>query len=317
MMKLISQEYSRNSITPLFFEIEIIERYFKNPKYDINYTDYRGSINIKSEYLKNDGTEEYELIKDFGLAYHKETDRRAIVCFAGDIVRLSEKAQLLWQSFLIEKQDDYQMNEGFYKNLIKGQWVDNISIYQALLMEIHYINQMSLAMGIPEFFVIEYDYSSNQYKERPLHFHNVLFPTRDNYYNFINTLEKLIISNINYKSFTVDTSIIKKIDPIKEDGYMKGTLMMMEEWLTQNIHGGDIIEDIIKPLKGLRKVRQKPAHELYENEYNEEIWNDQRKLMHSVYSAVRNIRLNFGNHPLSKQVEIDSILFNGTNIVDY
>lgn len=316
-MKIISELYSENSLMPLYFETEIIDRYFKNPKYVIYYSDYRGSISLSSEHFDENHIEKYEVLKNFGLAYHKITGRRAIVCFAGDIVKLPRKAQLLWQCFLIDNQYDYKMNDGFYKNLIEGEWVEDISIYQALLMEIHTINLMCISMRLPIIYNVEYKYNSNQYTDRPIHFHNILFPTRDNYFNFINTLEKIVINNINYKCFTKDSFLVKKIEPKKDDGYMKGTLVMLEEWLTQNIKGGNVVEDIVNPLKELRKIRQKPAHVIYKNEYNEEIWNDQRKLMHNIYSAVRNLRLNFANHPSCSQIKVDKILFEGTNIVDY
>jgi hypothetical protein len=70
-------------------------------------------------------------------------------------------------------------------------------------------------------------------------------------------------------------------------------------------------------LKNLRKIRQKPAHELYANIYDEKIWIDQKKLMHNVYSAVRAIRLLLANHPLARHAKIPEVLFDGKHIVQY
>ena len=41
-----------------------------------------------------------------------------------------------------ENQQDYLINEGFYKNLILGEWVDEVSIYDAILDEMIVINKM-------------------------------------------------------------------------------------------------------------------------------------------------------------------------------
>lgn len=70
-------------------------------------------------------------------------------------------------------------------------------------------------------------------------------------------------------------------------------------------------------MKNLRKIRQKPAHELYTNIYDEKIWIDLKKLMHNVYSAVRAIRLLIANHPLGGHVKIPEVIIDGKHIVQY
>jgi len=318
MIKIFDSLFSKNDILkPVYFDIQILERYFKNPKYLISYTDYRGKIYMKDEYSSED-LEDYEYIKDFGLAYKEnEPEKRAVVVFADDLSKLSKKVQAAWYAHLLDNQEDYYPNNGFIQNLIRGEWVTDISIYQALLMEIHYINEMCDCMLIDKLYKKEYKFNTSNQEDRPIHFHNVLMPTRDNYYNFINTLEKLVINNINATTFTKNSVYIGAIEAKDENGNSKGTLRMFEEWLLKNVRGGNPIEDIIKPLKKLRKLRQKPAHQLYVNEYNEKIWSDQNKLVNDVYTAVRNIRLVFSNHPRTSEVEIPSCLFDGEHIVCY
>ena len=76
-------------------------------------------------------------------------------------------------------------------------------------------------------------------------------------------------------------------------------------------------KEILTPLKKLRKLRQKPAHQLYNNVYDEKIWTDQKVLMHNTYSAVRNIRLLFANNPFCENIEVPKVLFDGNKIVQY
>ena len=147
---------NRDILKPVYFNIQVLERYFEDPKYLIFYSDYRGSIIIDDDYSK-DVSDRLEYLKDFGLAYHKNNrDDRAVVTFADDLIKLPIKMQSHFHSYFLTNQDDYYPNEGFVKNLIYGEWVDTISIYQALTLEIHYINKMCLAIGLPKLFIDEY-----------------------------------------------------------------------------------------------------------------------------------------------------------------
>ena len=305
-----------NYFKVVYFDVHVLERYFNNPKYYVFYSGYRGKISIKDEYY--DENTESEYIKNFGLAYeNKNPERRAIVAFASDLAKISKKAQGHWYSYLLENTEEYHPNNGFIKNLIHGEWVENISIFDALLMEIHVINKMCESIEIPKLYKEEFKYNTMNKEDRPINYHIVLLPTRDNYYNFINTLEKLVVNNLEPDTFTQDAHLIRGVERKSEEGFNKGTLVLMKDWFKQNVQADDIEENIIKPLKKLRKIRQKPAHQLYENVYDEQIWIDQKKLMHNVYTAVRNIRLLLANHPLSKDVKIPKILFEGKKIVQY
>ncbi len=305
-----------NYFKVVYFDVHVLERYFNNPKYSVFYSDYRGSISIKDEYF--DVTNESEYVKNFGLAYNKKNpEKRAIVAFAADLAKLSGKAQSHWHSLLLDNSEDYYPNEGFVKNLIRGEWVENISIFDALLMEIHLINKMCECIEIPKMFKEEFKFNTMNKEDRPINYHIVLLPTRDNYYSFISTLEKLVINNLEPKTFTTDSLLIKAVESKTDEGNNKGTLVLLSEWFSQNVKAEEIDKKIIAPLKNLRKIRQKPAHELYANIYDEKIWIDQKKLMHNVYSAVRAIRLLLANHPLGRHVKIPEVLFDGKHIVQY
>lgn len=313
----------KDILKPVYFKIDVIERYFKDPKYLIDYSDYRGSIALDDSYFDSDDLDDYEYIKDFGLAYSKTSHfKRAIVIFADDLIKMPAKVQGYWFYYLIDKQEDYFPNEGFVKNLIYGEWVEDISIYQALLMELHFINNMCEAISIAPMFREEYSYNESSHNQRPIAYHNILMPTRENYYSFVNTLEKITTSNINIKTFLCSTSTIKKVDStyIDKTGTTrnKGSVMLLGEWLGLNVVGSPNIQgDIVEPLKRLVKLRQTPAHKLYKNEYDETIWNDQNELISDIYKAIRYIRLLLANHPLSKAIVIPEYLSDGKHIRIY
>ncbi|PKM80198.1 MAG: AAA family ATPase, partial [Firmicutes bacterium HGW-Firmicutes-13] len=103
-----------------------------------------------------------------------------------------------------------------------------------------------------------------------------------------------------------------------ESGKDKGSLVMLEEWLSKNIRTQENLTDlIIKPLKNIRSIRQKPAHELTSNEYDVTLHKKQFDLMNDTYTAIRAIRLFFANHPLAKDVKVPEHLVSGKGIVNY
>lgn len=300
----------------VYFDINVLERYFNNPKYNVFYSGYRGKISIKDEYYVE--LEGNEYVKNFGLAYDKkDSNKRSIVAFASELSKLSDKSQAHWYSYIYKNSDNYYPNNAFIKNLIYGEWVENISIFDAMLMEINLINSMCSSIGITKFFREEFTPNSMNKEDKPINYHIVLLPTRENYYNFINTLEKLVINNIQAKTFTDSGHLIKGVERKSQEGFNKGTLVLLSEWLAINNSSTSVEKEIISPLKALRKLRQKPAHQLYENVYDEKIWTDQKILMHNTYSAIRYIRLLFANHPLCRSTKVPEILYGGDKIVQY
>jgi hypothetical protein len=295
----------------IYFKSDIIQEYCNNPKYIVNFNGYLGTIYLKDEFADDD-EKEYEYIKDFGVAYNKKDNtKRAIGVFLDDVARLSEEDQLKWYIKMQKNQDEYVINYGFYENLILGNWLEDIPIYEALLDEIKIINKMCEKMQIPHLFNREY----NIYDDNINDYRTIFLPTQKNYDSFMLVLEKMLVHNLNYYTFTKGGAYTKNVDRNDNLGKPKGSLILFLEWLNINIKGNDTIEEsIINPLKHIRKERQKPAHELMPDQYDENIWKKQNELISKTYDAIRHIRLTFSNHPLCKEVVIDKYLIDGKHI---
>lgn len=299
----------------IYFSIEILERYVNNPKFTIMDNGYRGNICVKDEFI-DDETIEDEYIKNYGMAYiDGENLERAIGVFVCDLAKLSSQKQKLWNGFELPNQQKCKINAGFVDNLIKGEWVKETWIFHALIEEMKIINEQCECMGIPKLFNTTFGI---HYSEMPEGFRNILLPTLKNYYDFVLVLEKITVHNISYKTFQMDTEFIRSIDRKDELGKDKGSLAMLEEWLSKNVQTKeDLTELIIKPLKNIRTIRQKPAHELVSNKYDVTLYKAQFDLMYETYTSIRAIRLLFSNHPLAKGVKIPEHLDSGENIVNY
>lgn len=298
----------------VYFQPEVLEMYYQDPRYLIMSHEYRGNIVARDNFFEE---LEHEYLKDFGIAYHKElgNEDRVIGVFIGDLSELSFKAQLKWKIHYIDDQENYLINYGFYKNTILNGWVDEISIYDAMLDEITVINKMCEKMDIPKLFKKTFEPFSI---DKPEDYRMILLPTLRNYYSFIVSLEKLIIHSINVKTFTKKSNYITPIERKNTEGQPKGSLVMLEEWLNKNIRTPENIKDvIIAPLRQIRKIRQVPAHEMYSNEYDKKLYKKQNDLIVEIYKAIRAIRLLFSNHPCCKDIDMNDYLTTGEKIVVY
>lgn len=299
----------------VFFDIEILERYNNNPKFLVIDYGYRGVIYVKDEFT-NDETIDYEYIKNYGMAYKAcEYLDRAVGVFVCDLAKLSAQKQSMWKGFELLDQQKCQISPGFIRNLIMGEWVEEIWIFDALLKEMAIINEQCNLMKIPKLFNKTF---GTHYSERPEGFRNILLPTLKNFYDFVLVLEKIIVHNISYKTFQKDAQYIRSIDRKDESNNYKGSLAMLEEWLIKNIRTAENITDIIiRPLKNIREIRQQPAHELISNQYDVTLYKKQIDLMNDTYSAISAIRAFFSRHPLAKEVKVPEYLSSGEKIANY
>lgn len=300
----------------IYFNIEILERYANNPMFFIIDAGYRGSICPEDQYRENDDID-YEYIRDYGMAYiDGEKLRRAIGVFVCDLAKLSPQKQLLWKGFELDNQDDCHIHPGFIKNLILGEWVTEAWVFHAIIDEMTIINKICETIGIPQLFNHTY---GTHFTEMPEGFRNILLPTKKNYYDFILVLEKLLVHNISYKTFTHKGFNVKTISRKDNAGNDKGSLQMLLEWLCINTTADKdkIQEFIIAPLKTIRKIRQTPAHEFSPNDYDIDYYQKQFDLVNSAYSSIKCLRELLHSHPYGKTVTLPDYFCDGTTIVNY
>ena len=299
----------------IYFDIEILERYNNNPKFLVIDYGYRGVIYVKDEYT-DDETIEYEYIKNYGMAYiDGEYLDRAVGVLVCDLAKLSTQKQMMWKGFELPDQQKCHISSGFIKNLFIGEWVDKAWIFHALIEEMVIINKQCEQMGIPHLFNKTF---GTHHSEMPEGFRNILLPTLKNFYDFVLVIEKIVVHNISYKTFQKDTSYTRSVERKDKLGNFKGSLVMLEEWLIENIRTTENLTDIIiKPLRNIRNIRQQPAHELISNQYDVTLYKKQIDLMNDTYSAINAIRVFFSHHPLAKDVKIPEYLLTGNDIANY
>lgn len=290
-----------------FFETEVLERYSNDPRFDFEFHDFSGSISHKYNDSGNPilRKEDQIFLKSFGLGFDPRSNR-VIAVLLCDLGRLSSEHQVYWSSKEIPASECKVLSE-YYDNVIRGGWITAKSVFYALIDEINAIHKLTASIfGIPLF------QKELNGENRPRNFTFFFSPTTQNYYDFINLLDKYLSENINKPFFErwLELEERKQIEENTFERIQKGTLRLLEEWINTVFTYGDesIPKEIMKPLKRVRKERQTPAHKVINNDYDPSLVDLQKEIMESCYLSLGSIRRNIQTHPKAKSVELDDDL---------
>lgn len=296
-------------LQPLFFEIEVLERYFSDPRFDFNFWDYSGEIKCKYD---KDGNpivrkEDQIFLKTFGLGYDSNDNRLAVV-YLRYLHNLTPEHQVFWKS----KQVNGVCNvlKEYHENSINGNATSSHSIFSGFIEELNLLNKLSFTI----FGITIFNKSFENYN-RPKEFTFFFTPTLRNYNEFILLIDKMISDNINKDFFVGKVDLFDVVDV--GDGSIekkqKGTLRLFEEWLATQYksYKNDSVKELLKPFKNIRKERQNPAHMINENIYDKKYTEMQKNVIKSAYNSIYNIRLIFQEHSKAVSVEIPRWLEEG------
>lgn len=296
-------------LTPIFFEIEVLDRYFNDPRFDFKFEDYSGQISCLYDENENPIVREEDQIflKTFGLGFDENGDRLAVV-YLRYLKDLTPEHQIYWKSR--QKTGNCKMLEEYHQNTIQGNWTFSYSIFSGFIGEQKCINDLTKLIFTKPLFR-----KSFENENRPKEFTFFFTPTLKNYNDFILLLDKMISENINKDFFEgkVDFFEFKELENGLIERQSKGTLQLFEEWLTfvLNVKGDGTVSELFKPLRKIRKERQSPAHRINENQYDRQLIEKQKIIMDDIYSVLRNLRNIFHQHPKARDFEIPDWLENG------
>lgn len=301
-------------LKPIFFDIEVIDRYFSDPRYDFIFDDYSGKIYCK--YDKNGNAllreEDQVFIKTFGLGFDENGNRLAVV-YLRYLRNLTSEHQIFWKSK--EVKGNCKILAEYYNNTINGCWASSHSVFSAFIGEIESLNNLALHIFNCPLFLNTFKKES-----RPKEFTFFFTPTLKNYESFILLLDKMISDNIKKEFFEDKIELFEIQDKGNNvlEKISKGTLRLFEEWLLSQylLDNGcqSELKEVFKPLKIVRKERQKPAHKINENEYDKKYIDMQKKTITDVYLSIKSLRKIFQQHKNAKSVNIPSWLDKDDNI---
>jgi hypothetical protein len=297
-------------LAPYYFEIEVLDRYFRDPRFRFEFKDYSGQISYTEDenYKPTVSETDQIFIKTFGLGVNKNKERVAVV-YLRYLKDLTPEHQTFWQSKEIK--GNCQMLSEYYTNTIEGDFTNSYSIFSGFLGEQKALNDLSVEIfGVPLF------NRTFEKENRPKEFTFFFIPTLKNYQDFVLLLDKMISDNLSkdfFKQQDVDLFETKEIENGIVERKEKGTLRLFEEWLTSiyTLNPNNPLSELFKIFKTIRRERQSPAHRISDNVYDRKFIEKQKELMKESYLTMKTLRRIFQKHPKAKNVKISKWLDDG------
>ena len=284
------------------FQLSILENYRNDPRYTYETNDFVGHICYHSDEM-TDGDK--IILEKFGFSYDSDLNRTVTVGLRY-LAYLSPEHQQMWKSK--ELKGDYWLHP-VYHDYILGKFSSELqlSIFDAFVAELRLICQMTALMDRPPLFRKDYGkYGEN----KPKKFSFLVRPTLEEFNSFIHLLDKMISENINKKFFQEEVPYEGEVE--REDGKIevrpKGTLQILDGWVREFfrlVNGWQDWESAIQVFKEVRQKRQKPAHAVDENIFDQKYFKEQRDLITRAYKGMKTLRMLFENHPEVKYLDID------------
>ena len=251
----------------------MLEQYRNDPRYRYQVDDIHGTI-----YREHPKAEDYEFHK-FGFAFDRDVNRY-VAAFLRYLHGLSPEQQQSWRRFEVE--GDLTLHPDFYRTSILGQFPEGVSIFDAFLKEKRIINEMAARMGKTALFRSDYD----AYR-RPAGSAFSIRPTRAEFSAFCLLLDQLLSDDLNREFFRGDVELDERgrMDDGRDFIQQKGTIKLLDEWIDQNFrtNNEDFKRDLMTGFRTVRQARQRPAHLVEDNVFDEAYDKQQRDLIRGAY----------------------------------
>ncbi len=275
------------------FDLSVLEHYRNDPRYYYQTDFINGQISVTDKYYESELMADHDqvLLQTFGFGHDKDLNR-VVAVFLRYLSDLSPEHQTIWKSK--ELSGDYQLHPDYLRNSM-GHWGTRFSIFEAFNQEMLIINKMADLMGKPPLFKNTYQH------DYPRNFGFLLRPTLAEFNAFVLLLDQLMSDNLNNKFFTPELELEE--DHQRKDGKVevrrKGTIALLDEWVNHYFRPQEPepLERMLAGFRKVRKLRQKPAHSVREDEFDQKYFHEQRSLVMDSYGAVRTLRLLLANHP--------------------
>jgi hypothetical protein len=256
------------------FDLSVLEYYRNDPSYSFRTDFIHGEIYINDTYYETGTIRKHDqiILQTFGFAYDNDLNRYVAV-FLRYLADLTPEHQKVWLAK--EVKGDIKLHPDYYVSSIQGSW--------------------GIIAEKPHLFRHTY------HDERPKEFGFLLRPTEAEFNKFMLLLDKMLSDNINKKFFEGDIEL--ESEETRDDDKIvvtqKGTIQLLEQWIYKYFTPAEEqpVKDMLSTFRKVRKLRQKPAHKVESDTFDQAIFKKQRDIVINAYVAVRMLRLILANHP--------------------
>ena len=280
-----------------FFNIDILQHYATDPRYDYRFRDYFGSIYA---YNTVDDSEDIYL-SSFSIG--RNGDDYVVAVFLRDLNFLPAVAQQKWYSKMIVDSSKCKPLKNFLDNQLLGSWCFPRTVFRAIIEEIENLYVLTNQIwGKP---IVSNYYLRDD--DRLRNFEMLLLPTSMNLDEFYRVLEIITVENLNKDFFGLDVFELDLFSYTQDGDYQikqaKGTLQLFKEWL-QKIKP-ECVKEIHGVLNIVRAKRSKGgAHNLMKLQYSKDYYTEQFDMSSKVFNALNVLRRIIQTHPRAKGVAI-------------
>ncbi|AXG74833.1 hypothetical protein DVK85_11575 [Flavobacterium arcticum] len=285
-------------LEPVFFEMDVLDRYITDPRYDFKFEDYSGSIihthdEQDTPHLRE---EDQIFLNTFGLAFGTNNDR-IIAVYLRYLKDLTPDHQTYWKTKEIG--GACKVLKEYHDNIVLGNWNTSYSIFNGFIGELNCLYDLSQFIFSKPLLLKKFNE-----EKRLREFTYFLSPTSKNYSDFVLLLDKMMSENLNKDFFKnkVELFDLEELGNGIVERKPKGTIRLFEEWISSQFKSSNDndLKNLFKIFKDIRKERQSPAHKIIENKYDKNYTQKRIDLVKKGYNSMRILRHIFQQHPHAK-----------------
>lgn len=219
------RQYDNGFLTPVYFKKSVLSKYIDNPSYKIHYTANNTVINIYNN--------EFNITVGIN-------ENNNIIAWLGDLYLLPENEQYYFKSENIDS--DHNIASEFYDSQILVNW-PQASNEQIIIRSLFELNKLIANVPLYKINVTV----ANTYAEQ---IHPPQYNTENNFYNIINSLNKILIESINTKTLK-DFMKNNYHDDLPENFKNNGSIKTLQNLLTIYSKKNNIDIDVNKLISPL------------------------------------------------------------------
>lgn len=286
-------------LTFIPFDPAVLEIYRNDPRYLYRAPIVVGSVTIHDDYYRSRKVRKHDKIHiaSFGLCFDSNREEQAIAAFLYDLARLPAKHQIWWDTQAARGR--FKIHPAYWR-WANGHFPNTISVLDAIPSLLKLINSYAAAIERPPLFRRDFDQTPREYGW-------LLRPTRREFSDFAQLLDKMLGENINVAFFRGEVAA-EEFEK-RRNGVVvakrKWKPRLLAEWLSNNYTGHDKPwEDAIDTFREIRELRNVPAHSNEDNVYDPKFVRRQRALAVAAFRALRDLHQILATHPDTRDVKL-------------
>lgn len=273
----------------VFFEMSAFEPYRNDPRYRFMLDDFGFTFGIGDDAYMDAGEPEHDKVHTVragfgfsGLGSAPDSLQRFACAFHTDLWRLTPRHQQRLRTWEVD-QPGLEAHPIWWR-MQMGHWAEHIGPFDKILAEMEALNEIwEIYYGSPLF----------RTTDRPRDWGWVLRASTNEWDAFVLTTDKLLSDNM-VKAALDATGVPSK----DASGGQIGSLNRLEQFfVTKTTADPGQIKDVLRPLRDVRKQRQRPAHGTAEPLTDRNVYGKQRQMLIDVALTLQTLRRFLARQP--------------------